>query len=129
MSLLSFELIVVKEHPLIFLTKLYLSDITSVNGFTGSEKQLVFGRLSVSSSSGFVTYDLPTDLPSPPPLIHALNGVKLSLVIGDTEGHGKICMHYCCYSSIIKQVSHDCDLSQSKADAAKLEECSFFGPW
>jgi hypothetical protein len=41
---------------------------------------------------------------------------KLSLVIGDTEGHDKICTHYCSYSSNIQRVSRDCDLPQSKAD-------------
>jgi Plavaka transposase len=41
---------------------------------------------------------------------------KLSLVIGDTEGHDKVCTHYCSYSSNIQPVSRDCDLSQSKSD-------------
>jgi hypothetical protein len=41
---------------------------------------------------------------------------KLSLVIGDTEGHDKVCTHYCSYSSNIQRVSQDCDLSQSKSD-------------
>jgi hypothetical protein len=41
---------------------------------------------------------------------------KLSLVIGDTEGHDKVCTHYCSYSSNIQRVSRDCDLSQSKSD-------------
>ena len=41
---------------------------------------------------------------------------KVSLVIGDTEGHDKICAHYCSYSSNIQRVSRDCNLPQSKAD-------------
>jgi hypothetical protein len=41
---------------------------------------------------------------------------KLSLVIGDTEGHDKVCTHYCSYSSNLQRVSRDCDLPQSKCD-------------
>jgi hypothetical protein len=41
---------------------------------------------------------------------------KLSLVIGDTEGHDKVCTHYCSYSSNIKRVSRDCDIPQSECD-------------
>ena len=41
---------------------------------------------------------------------------KLSLVIGDTEGHDKVSTHYCSYSSNIQCMSRDCDLSQSKSD-------------
>jgi hypothetical protein len=41
---------------------------------------------------------------------------KLSLVIGDTEGHDKVCSHYCSYSSNIQRVSRDCNLPQSKSD-------------
>jgi hypothetical protein len=39
---------------------------------------------------------------------------KLSLVIGDTEGHDKICTHYLSYSSNIRRVSRDCNLAQAK---------------
>lgn len=41
---------------------------------------------------------------------------KLSLVIGDTEGHDKICCHYCSYSSNIQRMSRDCDIPQSLGD-------------
>jgi hypothetical protein len=41
---------------------------------------------------------------------------KLSLVIGDTEGHDKVCTHYCSYSSNLKRVSCDCNLPQSMCD-------------
>jgi hypothetical protein len=41
---------------------------------------------------------------------------KLSLVIGDTEGHDKVCTHYCSYSSNIRRVSRDCDMPQSECD-------------
>ena len=54
-------------------------------------------------------------IPSLGTKIHA--HFKLSLVISDTEGHDKVCTHYCSYSSNIQHVSHDCDLSQeSKSD-------------
>ena len=49
---------------------------------------------------------------------------KLSLVIGDTEGHDKICTHYCSYSSNIQRVSRDCNLPQSKSDDVDAD-CQF----
>jgi hypothetical protein len=49
---------------------------------------------------------------------------KLSLVIGDTEGHDKICTHYLSYSSNIQRVSRDCNLPQSQADDVNAN-CQF----
>ena len=49
---------------------------------------------------------------------------KLSLIIGDTEGHDKICCHYCSYSSNIQRMCRDCDISQSLGDNP-LNECNF----
>jgi hypothetical protein len=49
---------------------------------------------------------------------------KLSLIIGDNEGHDKICCHYCSYSSNIQRMCHDCDISQSLGDNP-LNECNF----
>ena len=49
---------------------------------------------------------------------------KLSLVIGDTEGHDKICCHYCSYSSNIQRMSRDCDIPQSLGDNPD-HECHF----
>jgi hypothetical protein len=47
-------------------------------------------------------------------MIHA--HFKLSLVIGDTEGHDQVCTHYCSYSLNLQHVSRDCNLPQSKCD-------------
>ena len=41
---------------------------------------------------------------------------KLSLIIGDMEGHDKICCHYCSYSSNIQRLSRDCNIPQSLGD-------------
>lgn len=41
---------------------------------------------------------------------------KLSLIIGDTEGHDKLCGHYCSYSSNIQRMCRDCDIPQSFGD-------------
>jgi hypothetical protein len=49
---------------------------------------------------------------------------KLSLTIGDTEGHNKICCHYCSYSSNIQWMSRDRDIPQSLADNPH-QECEF----
>ena len=49
---------------------------------------------------------------------------KLSLIIGDTEGHDKICCHYCSYSSNIQRMCRDCDIPQSLGDNP-LKECHF----
>jgi hypothetical protein len=52
--------------------------------------------------------------------VHGLGRIcahfKLSLVISETEGHDKVCTHYCSYSPNIQRVSRDCDLPQSKCD-------------
>ena len=37
---------------------------------------------------------------------------KLSLIIGDTEAHDKLCGHYCSYSSNIQRMCRDCDIAQ-----------------
>jgi hypothetical protein len=63
-----------------------------------------------------------------PLYVHGLGKIrahfKLSLVIGDTEGHDKICTHYCSYSSNIQRVSRDCNLPQSKSDDVDAD-CQF----
>ena len=41
---------------------------------------------------------------------------KLSLVIGDTEGHDKVTTHFKSYSSNIERVSRDCNLKQDRCD-------------
>ena len=41
---------------------------------------------------------------------------KLSLIIGDTEGHDKLCGHYCSYSSNIQRMCRDCNIPQCDGD-------------
>jgi len=49
---------------------------------------------------------------------------KLSLIIGDTEGHDKVCCHYCSYSSNIQRMSRDCNIPQSLGDNPNAQ-CEF----
>ena len=50
--------------------------------------------------------------------------LNLFMIIRDTEGHDKICGHFCSYSaSIILRMSHDCNIPMPQGD--KLEyNCS-----
>ena len=41
---------------------------------------------------------------------------KLSLIIGNTKGHNKLCGHYCSYSSNIQQMCKDCIIPQCDGD-------------
>jgi hypothetical protein len=49
---------------------------------------------------------------------------KLSLIIGDTEGHDKACAHYCSYSSNIQRMSRDCNIPQKEANNVQYD-CTF----
>ena len=46
---------------------------------------------------------------------------KVAMIIGDTEGHDKLCCHYMAYSASIQRCSRDCDCPSRLADDLDFE--------